>query len=76
MGVGRVLFKTVRVGLGTAAVFASIQGLVHSFNLIFEKIRKILYNQKKVTSELGVWGRDPNLALGRIQTFVQYPVKN
>ena len=73
MGVGRVLFKTVRVGLGTAAVFASIQGLVHSFDLIFQKI---LYNQKKVTSELGVWGRDPNLALGRIQTFVQYPVKN
>ena len=27
----------------------------------------------QITSELGCWGRDPNLALQRIKTFVQYP---
>ena len=27
----------------------------------------------QITSELGCWGRDPNLSLQRIKTFVQYP---
>ena len=26
----------------------------------------------QITSELGCWGRDPNLALQRIKAFVQY----
>ena len=29
----------------------------------------------QLTSELCVWGRDPNLALARIQAFTQYPTK-
>ena len=27
----------------------------------------------QITSELGCWGRDPNLALQRIKSYVQYP---
>ena len=64
--IARALGKTIRVGLGTAAVWGSIQGFLVVFGHFVNRF-------KKVTSELGVWGRDPQLALARVQEFVQWP---